>query len=43
MIFNHNFVTAILLNVKQIGDFMKLVFNIQFCEDNLMRQYFPVR
>jgi len=43
MIFNHNFVTAILLNVKQPGDCMKLVFSIQFCEDNLMGQYFPFR
>jgi hypothetical protein len=44
MILNVTFVKAILLNVRQqTGDCMKPVFSIQFCEDNLMGQYFPLR
>jgi len=41
-ILNVTFVNVILLNVRQqTGDCIKPVFNIQFCEDNLMGQYFP--
>jgi len=44
MILNVIFVNVISLNVRQqTGDCMKPVFSIQFCEDNLMGQYFPVR
>jgi len=42
--FNVTFVNVILLNVRQeTGDCVISVFSIQFCEDNLMGHYFPVR
>jgi len=44
IILNVIFVNVILLSVRlQTGDCMKPVISYQFCEDNLMGQYFPIR